>query len=717
MSRTARRRAPAATADREGRQAPSRASAPCLASLLAAVLLASLAPGRAQADEGMWTFDHFPSAAVAKALGVEITPDWLAHVQASTARLAGGCSASFVSARGLVLTNHHCARACVEQLSSAERDLLKGGFLARTEGAELRCPAVEVNQLLSITDVTDAVKKATAGLTGKAYADAQRAELARLEQGCQKDATLRCDVVRLYRGGRHALYAYRRFQDVRLVWAPEQQAAHFGGDPDNFNFPRFSLDATFLRVYENGAPAALKDWLRWSAAGTREGSPVFVAGNPGATSRQLTVAQLEYLRDVALPERLLQLAETRGLVTEYQRRGAEQLRHSTAYLYGVENSYKALLGRRAALVDREFFRSVADAEVKLKAEIAADPALAGEALPAFEAIAGAVEQQRALRWRDQYVAGSAGFGTTLFDLARTLVRGAAERTRPNGERLREFQEAGLPALTQRLFSPAPLSPEFETFKLTHALVKLRERLGADDPFVKKVLGQASPAELAERLVKGTTLAEVAARKALWEGGAAAVAASTDPMIELARRIDPDARAVRRQVEEEVEPVLKKGGEVIARARFALRGTSTYPDATFSPRVSYGKVRGWTEGGRAVAPYTTLGGAFERATGREPFELPTSWMAARDQLDLATPYDLCTDNDIIGGNSGSPLIDAAGEVVGLVFDGNIHSLGGDYGFDERLNRAVAVDARAIVEALRKIYQADRLVEELRPPAAR
>lgn len=679
--------------------------------LLAAAL--ALLPLAAAADEGMWTYDDFPAARVKQALGVEVTPAWLDHLRASTARLAGGCSASFVSARGLVLTNHHCARACIEQLSSAGRDLLRDGFLARADAEELRCPAVEVNQLTAIADVTAQVAQATAGLSGKAYADAQRAALARLEQACQKDASLRCEVVSLYRGGRYALYTYRRFQDVRLVWAPEQAAAHFGGDPDNFNFPRWSMDATFLRVYDGGQPAALKDWLRWSAAGTAEGAPVFVAGNPGSTSRQLTVAQLEYLRDVALPERLLQLAETRGLVTEYQRRGPEQARHSTAYLYMVENSYKALVGRRDALVDRAFFRSVAGAEAALRAEIAARPDLAAEALPAFDAVAAAVERQRALRWREQYVAGAAGFGTGFFDLARALVRGAEERGKPNGERLREFQEAGLPALTQRLFSPAPIYPEFEVFKMTHALVKLRERLGADDPFVRKVLGQASPAELAERLVKGTALADVAARRALWEGGAAAVAASTDPMIALARLVDADARAVRRQVEEEIEPALRKGGEAIARARFALRGTSVYPDATFSPRVSYGRVRGWSEGGRAVAPFTTLGGAFERATGRPPFELPEAWLAARGRLDLATPYNLCTDNDIIGGNSGSPLVDARGEVVGLVFDGNIHSLGGDYGFDERLNRAVAVDARGIVEVLRKRYGADRLVRELLP----
>jgi len=677
--------------------------------LVAAAL--ALLPLAVAADEGMWTFDDFPAAKVEQALGVKVTPAWLAHVQASTARLAGGCSASFVSSRGLVMTNHHCARGCIEQLSSAGRDLLKGGFLARAQADELRCPAVEVNQLLSITDVTEAVRKATAGLSGKAYADALRAELARLEQGCQKDASLRCEVVSLYRGGRHALHAYRRYQDVRLVWAPEQAAAHFGGDPDNFDFPRYSLDASFLRVYDGGEPVALADWLRWSAAGTEAGAPVFVAGNPGSTSRQLTVAQLEYLRDVALPERLLQLAETRGLLTEYQRRGPEQARHSTAALYGVENSYKALVGRRDALVDRTFFRTLSDAEAKLRAEMAADPALAAEALPAFDAVAATVEQQKALRWREQYVAGTAGLSSTLFDVARALVRGAEERAKPNGERLREFQEAGLPALTQRLFSPAPVHPEFEIFKLTHALVKLRERLGADDPFVRKVLGAASPAELADRLVKGTALGDVAVRRSLWEGGAQAMAASTDTMIALARLVDADARAVRRQLEEEVEPPLKKAGEAIARARFALRGTSVYPDATFSPRVSYGKVRGWSEGARTVAPYTTLGGAFQRATGRDPFALPASFLAARGKLELATPYDLCTDNDIIGGNSGSPLIDARGEVVGLIFDGNRHSLGGDYGFDERLNRAVAVDSRAILEVLAKVYAADRLVQEL------
>lgn len=676
--------------------------------LFLAALLASLS---AFADEGMWTFDGFPTAKVEQALGVKLAPGFLEHVRGSAVRLAGGCSASFVSGRGLVLTNHHCARACIEQLSSPQRDLLEGGFLARTEAEELRCPAVEVNQLLSITDVTAEVKKALTGLSGKAWADAQRSEFARLQRGCQVDATRRCDVVSLYRGGRYALYTYRRFQDVRLAWAPEQAVAHFGGDPDNFGFPRASLDAAFLRVWVDGKPLAPSDWLRWSPTGVKDGAAVFVAGNPGSTSRQMTVAQLEYQRDVVLPDRLFQLAEARGLATEYRQRSPEQRRHATAWLYGLENGFKALGGRRDALVDRAFFGSLRDAEDKLKADLAAEPTLAAEALPAFDAIARAVDRERALRLRMQFVAGTTGFGTTLFEMARHLVRGAAERPLPNATRLREYQDANLPALTQRLFSPAPLYPEFETFKMTHALVKLRERLGADDPFVKLVLGQRSPAELAESVVKGTTLFDVAARQALWDGGAAAVAASSDPAVVLARAVDAEARAVRRQGEEEVDPVLEQAGEAIARARFALRGTTTYPDATFSPRLSYGRVRGWQEGPRAVAPFTTLGDAFVRATGREPFALPASWLAAREQLDRAAPLNLCTDNDIIGGNSGSPVIDKKGELVGLIFDGNIESLPGNYFYDEAVNRGVSVDARAIVHALDKVYGATGLVTEL------
>lgn len=681
----------------------------------APALLLALAAGPVGADEGMWTYDAFPADRVEQALGVRITPAWLDHVRASALRLAGGCSASFVSARGLVLTNHHCVRACVQQVSSAGKDYLEHGFLARGDVDEVRCPAMEVNQLLTITDVSAEVGRATAGLEGKAFAAAERAVLARLEGGCQTDASLRCEVVSLFRGGRHVLHAYRRFQDVRLVWAPEQQVAHFGGDPDNFDFPRWSLDAAFLRVYQDGKPAAPADWLRWSAAGAPEGAPVFVAGNPGRTSRLLTVAQLAFLRDVELPERLVQLAELRGLATEYQRRGPEQARHATSWLRSVENGYKALTGRREALVDPAFFRSAEEAEARFRAELARDPALAARTLPAYQAIAAAVERQRALRWREQYVAGAAGFGTTLFDLARALVRGAAERPLPSGERLREFQDAALPALTQKLFSPAPLHPEFEIFRMTHALVKLRERLGADDPFVRAVLGQASPAELAERLVAGTRLADLAERRALWEGGAAAVAASTDPMIALARAVDPEARAVRRQVEETIEPDLKRGGEAIARARLALSGAGGYPDATFSPRLSFGRVRGWVEDGRPVAPFTTLGGAFERATGRDPYALPRRWVAGRGRLDLGTPLDLVTDNDIIGGNSGSPLIDAAGEVVGVVFDGNLPSLGGDYAYDGRTHRTVAVHGPAILEVLGKLYFGWRLLEELRPPA--
>ncbi len=680
--------------------------------LLAAAL--ALLPLAATADEGMWTYDDFPKARVEQAYGARITDAWLDHVRLSSARLAQGCSASFVSGSGLVLTNHHCARGCIEQLSGPGRDLVGGGFLARTQGEELRCPALEVNRLDRIVDVTAKILQATAGLEGKAFNDAQRAEMARLTKACQTADTLRCEVVTLYQGGRYDLYVYRRYQDVRLVMAPEESIAFFGGDPDNFMFPRYDLDVSFLRVYEDGAPARTPDFLAWAASSAKDGDLTFVSGNPGGTQRLLTVAQLEHQRDVALPERLLFLAEYRGLLTEYARRGAEQARHSRGALFGVENSFKALYGRWAAISDRPFFATKVAAEAAFRDALARDPALAGRALPAFAAIAGAVARGEQLRLAHTWEDGGAFMGR-LFRIGRALVRAGDERPKANEARLPEYADAALPALTQGLFSPAPIYDEFEIFNLTFSLTKLREKLGPDSPYVKAVLGQESPEELATRLVKGTTLKDPAVRRRLWEGGKAAVAeaARTDPVLALALRVDTAGRAARKQYEDEVEAVEKKNAEVLAKARFATSGTSTYPDATFTLRLSYGRVKGWTEAGVPVAPITTLAGAFARHTGRDPFALPASWLAARSRLDLATPFDVVTDNDIIGGNSGSPLVNQRGELVGLVFDGNIRSLGGEYGFDAATNRTVAVQGAAILEALAKIYGADRIVRELAP----
>jgi Peptidase S46 len=673
-------------------------------------------PLSVRADEGMWTYNNFPKDKLKQKYGVDVDQDWLDHLRLSSARLAQGCSASFVSADGLVMTNHHCAHTCIEQLSSPQKDYVKDGFYAKTLADEPKCPAVEVNQLVAITNVTERVRQATAGLADQKYNEAEKAEMSRIETECATGPEVRCDVVSLYRGGLYDLYKYRRFQDVRLVFAPELDIAFFGGDPDNFNFPRYDLDVSFLRVWQDGKPASLDHHLRWSSAGPKAGEVTFVSGHPGGTSRQLTVSQLEYVRDVQLPDRLLRLAELRGLLTEYQRRGPEQKRHSTDLLFSIENSYKALLGEEGALVDKAFFAKLVDREGQLREAVAKNPEWQQTYGGLWDAIARAQDVSRGLRNRYNYLEGGQGFRCELFLHARTLLRAADERGKPLQTRFREYRDSALPALTQQLFSSAPIHDELEITELTFALTKLREILGADDPVVRKVLGVQSPEELATRVIKETKLKDVAVRKALWDGGANAVQASNDPMIVLARLIDTDARAVRKQFEDEVEAPVKRNGELLARLRFAIYGPSAAPDATFTLRLNYGTVRGWTEPGRTIEPFTVLRGAYERATGRDPFALPESWLAAKGKLNLDTPFNVSSDNDIIGGNSGSPVVNAKAEVVGLIFDGNIHSLGGDYGFDDDKNRAVWVDSAALVEALAKIYGADRIVKELTVPAA-
>jgi hypothetical protein len=680
---------------------------------IVALLALCAAATSARADEGMWTYNGFPRAQVEKKYGAKVTDAWLDHARLSSVRLAQGCSGSFVSPGGLVMTNHHCVETCLQELSSADKDFIAQGFQARTEAEELRCPVLEVNQLVEITDVTARMKKATAGLEGKRFNDAQKAETSRIEADCQISPALRCNVVTLYHGGRYDLYRYRRYQDVRLVFAPEFAIAFFGGDPDNFMFPRYDLDLSFVRVYQDGKPLQTKDFFAWRPDGPREGELVFVSGHPGGTDRQLTIAELEYQRDVALPERIASYSELRGAVTEFQGRGAEQKRFSNSLLFGIENSLKVLKGRREALVDRTFFGQKVASEQAFRKKLAGDRKAGPAALEAFAAIQRAEDLHRNVRFEIAYVAGSSGFSTDYFKFARTLVRGGDERPRKNEERLEEYQEAKLPGLTQALFSPAPIHDEFEIFKLTFSLGKLRENLGPDHPFTRKVLGQESPAELARRLVTGTRLKDPAVRRQLWDGGKAAVEASQDPMIVFVRGIDPDARAVRKMAEDEIDSVTKKGSEAIAQARFAVEGTSNYPDATFTLRLSYGVVKGWTEGKKTIPPFTTLAGAFERHTGREPFALPRTWIEAKPRLDLQTRFNFASNTDIIGGNSGSPVVDRDGRVVGLVFDGNIWSLGGDYGFDEQLNRTVAVDTAAITQALDRIYGATRVLEELLP----
>nr|WP_246357166.1 S46 family peptidase [Pyxidicoccus fallax] len=660
----------------------------------------------------MWTYDAFPSEAVKKAYGFTPTQEWLDKVRLGSVRLAGGCSASFVSPDGLVMTNHHCIRECIVDLSSPKEDLLARGFLAKTSAEERRCPKVEANQLEKMTDVTARMNAATKGLSGAAFNTALKKEMAAAESECATSADVRCDVVTLFNGGKYHLYQYRRFQDVRLVFAPEFSMAAFGGDPDNFNFPRFGYDAAFLRVWQGDAPAKSPHYLPWAKQGAKEGDLVFVSGHPGGTERKATVAELEFQRDVNLPYTLLGLSEVRGMLREFVNASPERYRTTRSRLRGVENGLKALRGRHQALADPALLARKRQEEAELRKRVDANPQAKAATQGAWEEIAQALDAYRRMLPEYRMKEQGEAYPGELFTLARDLVRLSDEQSKPNAERLREYTEAQLPTLRQQLLREAPIAAELEQALLGFGLNRLRETLGADDPFVHQVLGREAPADLARALVKGTKLGDVKVRKALLEGGKAAIDASKDPMIVFARKVDAEARAVRKRYEDTVEAVLKRNGERIAKAHLAVYGTSGYPDATFTLRLNAGQVKGWDENGRAVAPLTTFGGAYARHTGKDPFKLPDSWLKAQGRVPPETPLDMATTNDIIGGNSGSPVVDRDGRVVGLIFDGNLHSLGGRYAYVPETNRAVAVHGDGLLAALEHVYGATRVVKELR-----
>jgi len=692
---------------------------------LAALVALSLTS--AYADEGMWTFNNFPSAKVGQEYGFAPDKSWLDHLRMASVRIAGGCSASLVSAEGLVMTNHHCARECIDNLSGlTHRNYIRDGFFAKTTAEEARCPGMEMNQLTGITDVTKRLQDATKDATPEAFNDVQRNAMAAIEKECATSDDVRCEVVTLYHGGRYDLYQYRRYQDVRLVFAPEEAIAFFGGDPDNFNFPRYDLDVSMVRIYDHdGKPLKNAEHLAWSDGGLKDGDLTFVSGNPGGTSRGLTVAQFEDERDDKLARGLLFLSELRGYITQYQARGAEQERQSNDLLFGLENGLKVYKGRHEALADKAFFGQLAADEAELRARVQKDPALASRYVGVWDAIADIVRKDQG--YRNEYSSLERGIRESkLFPIARGLLRHGDEMGKPNGERLREFGDSRLPQMKSEILVNEPIYDELEISTLTWELTRMRAELGADHPVIRKVFGKRSPAQIATDAVRRTRLKAVRVdatgnvvggyRKDLWDGGKAAVDASHDPMIELARALDPYARAIRKKVETEVDGPLRRQQELLAQARFAVYGDTTYPDATFTLRLSYGKVHGWVEDGKPVPPFTVVGGAYDRATGAFPFNLPESWIKDKAKLNAATPMNFVTDNDIIGGNSGSPLVNRKGEVAGLVFDGNIHSLGGDYGFDPAINRTVAVDSAVLLEALDKVYGAGRIVKELTGSAA-
>ena len=680
------------------------------AALIAAVV--ALAAGAARAEEGMWTFDNFPSAAVKARYGVTIDKAWLDRVQGAAVRLSSGCSASVVSGEGLVLTNHHCVSDCVQSLSTARADLIKTGFSAAARRDEKACAGMQAEILLSIGDVTDRVANAFVGKTGADYMRSRDAEVAAIEKdACAgKEAIQRCQVLTLYQGGQYRLYTYRKYTDVRLVFAPEFQMAFFGGDPDNFNFPRYDLDFSFVRLYENGRPAATPGHLGWNPQAPKPGEPVFVAGNPGSTQRQLTAEQLVSLRNFALPNTLLQFSELRGRYAGFAQLGPEQARLVNHDLFGIENNFKALRGQYQALAEDRFIAAKREADAALKAKVAADPALAKAVGDPWAEIAKAQGPRAAMYDAYTLIEARPGYGSILYEYARDIVRGAEERAKPNGERLREYTDSRLPEVQKGLLDPTPVTPALERLQLEFWLTKVREYLTADAAETKALLGRDSPEALAERL-SASRLSDPAVRRTLWNGGLAAVQASADPMIRYVLATDPMARALRTAYEDQVSGPIDRAAESLAKARFAAYGTSVYPDATFSLRLSYGSVDGWIWQGRTVEPFTRLGGLFDRATGRPPFDLPQRWLDARPKLNLDTVFDISSSNDIIGGNSGSPLINIKAEVVGAIFDGNIHSLGGAYGYDPALNRAVSVSTAAITEALTKVYGNEALVREL------
>jgi hypothetical protein len=668
----------------------------------------------ARADEGMWTFNNVPRAEIKKKYGFDVTDEWLKKVQLASVRFNSGGSGSFVSPNGLVLTNYHIVEDIVNEVSTPEKDLAKEGFVARTRAEEIKASSLELNVLMSIEDVTSRVNSAIkAGMSDAEAFTARRAEISAIEGESTKATGLRSDVVTLYQGGQYNLYRYKKYTDVRLVFVPEFQAAFFGGDPDNFNFPRFNIDMALVRVYENDQPVHPPSFFKWSS-GAKENDLVFVIGNPGSTSRLDTVAHLEDLRDNAIPIVLRLLERREAMLKKYMAMGEEQNRRAQNELNSVQNSLKVYRGQIAGLKDKALMDRKMKDEATLRKSIAANPDRQKMYGDAWDSIAKAHQAYPSYIRERRIFDQAGGFNTALFGFARTLVRLAAESAKPNPERLPEFTDARRASLELALYSPAPIHDDFEKLKLADSLGFMVELLGADNALVKQILNGKTPEARANELIDGTKLKDVAFRKELAAGGSRAIEASTDPMIVLARTIDSRGRELRKRFESEVTGVERTNYSKIARAKFDTEGTKLYPDATFTLRLSYGAVKGYTENGKKVAPFTTLGGLYDRVAGFKaefPYNLPPRWMEKKSAVNLNTQFNFVSTNDIIGGNSGSPTINKEGELVGLIFDGNIQSLVGDFIYDESVNRAISVDVRAMQEVLRKVFDANEIADEL------
>ncbi len=666
-------------------------------------------------DEGMWPLNKLPKEVLKQKYGLEVSDAWLEHIQKSAVRMGSGGSGSLVSPNGLVMTNHHVGSDAIEKLSTPEKNLIETGFYAKTQAEELQCPDLEVDCLWSIDDVTERVQgAANPDMTPAQANDARRAMMSTIEKESQDATSLKSEVVTLYQGGRYHLYRYKSYQDVRLVMAPEKGIAFFGGDPDNFEYPRYDLDVTFFRIYENGAPLKNEHYLHWSKDGVAENELVFVAGHPGRTQRLYTAGHLEFLRDVAYPLTMRSLWRREVQLKTFSDRNEENRRIAEGDYFSVQNSRKAYTGMLEGLQDPRMMARKLEAEKKLRAAVAANPEYQKNWGDAWDQIAKA----EAI-YKDFYVRYAApGVGraymSDLFAIARHLVRLAEEKPKENSKRLREYADSNWPSLELSLFSTAPVYENFEIERLASALQLIAELLGGNDPAVVTALNGLTPRERAEQLIRGSKLADVSVRKALYEGGKSAIDASKDSLVLFAKALDDENRMLRKRFEDEVESAERLGYAKIAAAQFAVFGETIYPDATFTLRLTYGTVKGYEENGQAIPPFTDFEGLYQHSAERGnvyPFELPQRWVEKKGALDLDTPYNFVSTVDIIGGNSGSPVIDKQGEVVGIIFDGNIQSLVFNFAYEEKQARAVAVDSRGILEALTKVYECTPLVQEI------
>jgi Peptidase S46 len=668
-----------------------------------------------RADEGMWLFNNPPKKLLMEKHGFDATDQWLEHVRKSSVRFNSGGSGSFVSSNGLVMTNHHVGADTLQKIGTKEKDYLKTGFHAKSQADEVKATDLELNVLMDIEDVTQRVNAAVK--EGMSPADAQKARRAainEIEKESLEKTKLRSDVVTLYQGGAYHLYRFKKYTDIRLVFAPEKDIAFFGGDPDNFEYPRYDLDICFFRVYENGQPAKIEHYLKWSPEGCKEGELTFVSGHPGRTNRLNTVRHLEYIRDKQMPTQLAWLRRREVLLKTFSDRSIENARRAAEELFSVQNSRKARIGGLGGLQDPAFFAKKREQEKALRESLEKDPKLKEQFAGAWDEVAAIVEEGQKLAKPFNMIEGGRAFNSDLFGMARTLVRMNAELKLPNKDRLREYGDAGLETLREQLFAESPIYKDLETVKLADSLAMLVEEFGGEDPLVAKILAGKSPTARAVELVNGTNLDKVANRKELAAENAD-LAASGDPMIQLARLVDPAAREVRTAYETKVDEPMKQAYAKIARAKFAAEGDSVYPDATFTLRLAFGLVKGYQEStGETVPPLTTVGGTFKHADAHgnvDPFKLPKSWHDAKGSLNLDTPFNFVSTADIIGGNSGSPVVNRAGELVGIIFDGNIQSLVLDFAFTDEQARAVSVHSAAIQECLRKVYGAGALADEL------